>query len=426
MSRSSLASTALGQLPGFVAGAALFTACSRDLSGDVTFAPPLAAALSIALLSLLVYVAETRLGRRDGAVTAVVAGTSSLGVLWACLMALDEPVVRSTGYGAGVLPAPLVERGLTALAITAMAAPLPVVLLARVKAFNPAHALRIGARASLGLGALLVAMSSWPIAHHPSPAGYVATLPVYARLPAQTDFPRGHLRDEGSLCTDEMPVGPYSLRRICEGSCDTAEGTCALELGARPGDFVRDDEPRIMPVSRRSELVTRFDDARGLLVVEERGGRRIAFDLRTMLPRWVLVGELRGALGAPTGWLASALVGLVAAALALTSLRRRGAPQPLDATLRDDGVVVLDGRALTGVTVPPSLRPGPVVVFLARPLGVEHYRDGVSQHGARVEAGTVADRRDRHAARATLRDALAWAAVALTAAPLVAWAMRAM
>ncbi len=97
----------------------------------------------------------------------------------------------------------------------------------------------------------------------------------------------------------------------------------------------------------------------------------------------------------------------------------------MDATLRPDGALVLDGRALTGVAVPPEVAPGPVVVFLAQHLGALHYRDDAPQSGALVEAGTLTDHRARVTARASMWAAIAWSVAALAGAPLAAWAQGA-
>ena len=206
--------------------------------------------------------------------------------------------------------------------------------------------------------------------------------------------------------------------------CAAADGPCALLLGrAEPESPDRTNtSPR--RVRRGSELAVRLDDVHGLWFFDDDRGARLAFDAQTLAARRVLDADLAGALAPPRGWIACGLVGLLAALAMIAAGRRGRGADPVAATLRDDGVVVLDGRALTGVSVPPTVAPGPVVVFLARPLAPVHYRDDAPQDGAVVEAGTLDDRHARHAARAAMWHGLAWSMATLTTSPLLACALH--
>ncbi len=147
----------------------------------------------------------------------------------------------------------------------------------------------------------------------------------------------------------------------------------------------------------------------------------IALDLRALRPRDIGPWNLVPVLAPPRAWITFAATGLFLSLALLLATRRRAATEPVDATLRPDGALVLDGRALTGVVVPPEVAPGPVVVFLAKELGALHYRDDAPQSGARVESGTLAAYRARVTERAGMWAALAWALAALAGAPLAAW-----
>lgn len=425
MTRSTQHAAALGQLVAMVAGATLYLALARDLFETATLAPPLTAALVGVMLAAVGRVAEARLGRGAGASTVLAVAAAPAALFAVCRWALEEPIVRTTA-SADLSFGDHRILALVVFGVCSMVGAIPVGVFARRDVAALARLVRVASFASLGVGVALVAWAASRATHHPAPAAYVASQAVFARLPAQTDYPRGHLRDQVGACEDEIPLAGVTLRRTCDVPCAAADGLCTLHLGRAEPESP--DRANTSPhrVRRSSELAVRLDDVHGLWFFDDDRGARLAFDAQTLSARRVFDSDLAGALAPPRGWIACGLVGLLAALAMVAAGRRRRGADPVAATLRDDGVVVLDGRALTGVSVPPTIAPGPVVVFLARPLAPVHYRDDAPQDGAVVEAGTLDDRHARHAARAAMWHGLAWSMATLTTSPLLACALHAL
>ena len=379
------------------------------------------------LVLLLVFGAAVLSGRRmsarAGADAAIVALATSLSILSICVAALHMTIT----HGVDRIPGGLWEASVVSLqgASSPLLFPLFAATLARsLRSTAWLRGARFGAYAALLVLAGLLVAATVASKRAPSRAQYLSSLPMFARLPAQTHLSSRSSAPETDRCRDVVPLGDVTLVRDSNGRCGTAEAVCSLGVvrsvrrGA-PSAAALDAAPKSdARIYSNEELRVRLDGARDLLLVND----RIALDLRALRPRDVGPWNLVPVLAPPRVWITFAATGLVLSLALLLATRRRRAPEPVDATLRPDGALVLDGRALTGVAVPPEVAPGPVVVFLAQHLGALHYRDDAPQSGARVEAGTLADHRARVTARASMWAAIAWSVAALAGAPLAAWA----
>ncbi len=355
------------------------------------------------------------------AAVTTLAATASLGVLGACVFVLHQPFA-----GDGWRGALAASRWVPASALATLAASAALAAYAR-SAMRPHRALRPGAwLAAFALSALLAA-AAFASSHSPAPGRYLASTTLYARLPAKWPRPRMYV-DTPRACRDVIPFGPVALVRDCGGACEARSARCALGLvesprrgGPSPGavDAAR-RTPAVLTSTR--ELRVRLDEARDLMLVDD-GDALVALDLRARGPVDLGPRALVPVLAPPRAWVVLGAGGLaLALALLAVSYRRRRGPEPRAATLRPDGALVLDGRALTGVVVPPEVAPGPAVVFLAGELPPQHYRDDAPLPHARVEAGTPDEHRARVAARSAIWAALALTTAALAGAPLAAWA----
>lgn len=349
------------------------------------------------------------------------AATASLGVLGACVFVLHQPFA-----GDGWRGALAASRWVPASALATFAASAALAAYTR-GAVRPHRALRPGAWLAAFLLSALLAASAFTSSRAPAPERYLASTTLYARLPAKS--PRlGARVDAMHDCRDVIPFGPVSLERDCGRSCGPASTRCALGLVASPrrggaSQGALDATPRSPAVLASSrELRVRLDEARDLMLVDD-GDALVALDPRGLQPVDVSPRTLVPALAPPRAWAALGAAGLaLALALLAVSHRHRRGPEPRPATLRPDGALVLDGRVLTGVVVPPEVAPGPAVVFLAGELPPQHYRDDAALPTARVEAGTPDEHRARVAARSAIWAALALTTAALAGAPLAAWA----
>jgi|GEM_PF-1940165 len=391
---------------------------------------PIEVSLSLALLALFGAAALSgrRLSTRAGADAVIVALATAVGVLIASVAALWVNITYGSSHEAiglwGLYSAVLSTSPAVTLLPVLL---LPIIAATMARSLPPASWLR-GARfgayaASLALVGLLGA-ATVVSQRAPSRMQYLTSLPMFARLPAQTQLGSRSNASETDRRRDVIPLGDVTLVRDCSGRLGAVEAWCSLGVvrsvhrGAL-STATLDAAPKSTAYIRHSdELRVRLDGARDLLVVND----RVALDLRALRPRNVGPWNLVPVLAPPRAWITFAATGLLLSLALLVATRRRRAAEPVGATLRPDGALVLDGRALTGVAVPPNVAPGPVVVFLARGLVALHYRDDAPQSGARVEAGTLADHRARVTARASMWAAVAWATAALAGAPLAAWA----
>jgi hypothetical protein len=411
-----------------VVGCAIWPTLARAVLG-----PPWIDAgqdVPLPLVLLLVFGAAVLSGRRmstrAGADAAIVALATSLSILSICVAAMHVTIT----LGEDSFPGGLWEASVVSLqgASSPLLFPLFAAMLARsLRSTAWLRGARFGAYAALFglvgfLGAAMVVSR-----RAPSRMQYVSSLPVFARLPAQTQLGSRSSASESDRLRDVIPLGDVTLVRDCSGRRERTETWCTLgvvrsvQRGA-PSAATLDAAPKSMAYVRNGdELRVRLDGARDLLIVND----VIALDLRALRPRSIGPWNLVPVLAPPRAWITFAATGLVLSLALLLATRRRRAPEPVEATLRPDGALVLDGRALTGVAVPPEVAPGPVVVFLAQHLGALHYRDDAPQSGARVEAGTLADHRARVTARASMWAAIAWSVTALAGAPLAAWAQGA-
>jgi peptidylprolyl isomerase len=352
---------------------------------------------------------------------ATAALATSLGVFIACGISLREPLMHGTAEYARAFHVARTTGAGVVIALT-----LAGLVLARSPRITPRPRMSfVGACAAIvALVGLLAA--SWVVSKQAhSRDSYLPSLPTFARLPAQIHIrPRTSGEDEHH-CRDVIPIGAVSIVRDCAGPCRPQATMCSLGIVRSdrhgPSTSALDVAPRSAPrLSNSRELRVRLDDARDVMFVDD-DYSLVALDLRALRPRDIGPWNLVPVLAPPRAWITFAATGLLLALALLLTTRRRAATEPVDATLRPDGALVLDGRALTGVVVPPEVAPGPVVVFLAKELGALHYRDDAPQSGARVESGTLAAYRARVTERAGMWAALAWALAALAGAPLAAW-----
>lgn len=414
-------SLALGALSAALAALTLASAI-------VLFWPAIFGLIAAPALSALVVVGLAamffgREGERLAAGAAVVGLVASVNVVFGCVVILHTPP------GVAVPPDHLAMVSLRFMQTGATVLAALVALVAwRLLAINAAWSARLTRVAATASLVLLVGLSLTALRHAtraPSFDGYVRSLPLFARVPAQSDLSTSAVTREPSMHRDVIPLGEVAMVRTCTPS---EGGSCTLGLvrqtlllpalassvqgSSRSSAFVRADD----------ELIVRLDERRGLYVVGlGRSPQAILLDPYTLHVSNVSAWTLRPPVAPHRAWTLLALFGCaLSLALVIASHRRRGA-EPVEAELRDDGVIVREGRALTGVAVPSGVTAGPVVLFGLREAGATHYRDDLPQTGVRVEPGRLTDHRRRVLVRAGVWAGLAWAVSALAGAPLAAW-----
>jgi hypothetical protein len=382
-------------------------------------APALAALVVVGLASMRF----GREGERLAAGAAVVGLVASVNVVFGCVVMLHTPP------GVAV---PNDDLSMTALRFAQTGATVLAALVAlvawRLLAIKPEWSVFFTRLMAMGALLLLAFFSLCAIegsARAPSFDRYFRSLPLFVRAPAQADLSSSAVTREPSMQRDVIPLGEVAIVRTCTTS---ANGSCTLGLtpqtlmlpalassvqGASRSDaFVRADD----------ELIVRLDESRGFYVVGlDRSPQAITLDPHTLHVSNLRAWTLRPAAAPPRAWNLLAFLGnALSLALLIASWRRRG-PEPVEAVLREDGALVREGRALTGVAVSPGTPSGPVVVFGLREPGATHYRDDLPQTGARIEPGRLTDHHRRVLVRAGVWAGLAWSVAALAGAPLVAW-----
>lgn len=397
-------------------------------SAIVLFWPAIFGLIAAPTLSALVVVGLAamffgREGERLAAGAAVVGLVASVNVVVGCVVILHTPP------GVAVPPDNLAMASLRFMQTGGTVLAALVALVAwRLLAINAPWSARFTRTTAAFAVVLLTGLSLTALRHAaraPSFDAYVRSLPLFARAPAQADLSTSAVTREPSMHRDVIPLGEVAIVRTCTPS---EGGSCTLGLtrqtlllpalassvqgASRSSAFVRADD----------ELIVRLDERRGLYVVGlDRSPQAIMLDPHTLYVSNLSAWTLRPPAAPHRMWHLLACFGCaLSLALLIASWRRRGA-EPVEAELRDDGVIVREGRALAGVAVLPGISPGPVVVFGLREAGATHYRDDLPQTGVRVEPGRLADHRRRVLVRAGVWAGLAWAVSALAGAPLVAW-----
>jgi FKBP-type peptidyl-prolyl cis-trans isomerase FkpA len=278
--------------------------------------------------------------------------------------------------------------------------------------------------AGLALAALLAVLAASVVLQQRTapPERFVASMEVFARLPAFRDVPS--LRQAEPWMQRVVPLGRFFLLQRCPGA------RCQVWLAPRiDGDI--EPSPSSLPPEQADavfadhrEITVRLDAARDLIALDD-GAHQLLFDRETGEARPAGWNQLRPAPAPPVRWTLLGALGWVLALAAAWSSRRTKAVEPVEAELRDDGAVIHQGRAVP-LAAPPTLSPGPVLVWLDGDSPVSHYRDARTTPGARMEPGTLTIFRANAISRAVARRSLVTALVFLSVAPFVAWGIAAL
>jgi hypothetical protein len=275
------------------------------------------------------------------------------------------------------------------------------------------------------LGAILVAAAVFRAARHPStdhPTQYLDALPRIAVIPPMdptTAKPVARPMRESTSSpelVDETRIGDVTAQRTC------TDGSCSFKLRRGDGPFPPDRMAETIPVT--GGVVVLRDEKHGFWIF----GTSCAFRDRDLQITDVTVQDLADELSAPTGWILGGSAGVVVA-LALWQKRRRLAERARWIAGAREGILGENGW-ITFHDDTPMRRAAPDLALPAGPVllngsagiggGAAGYRSGGTSGGEEIAAG------ERGVLVAALRsqmkdlDALGFAAVTLSAAPLVA------
>lgn len=401
---------------------------ARGVSGGLVPAAPVVAAV---LLALCLGAGRLAGGTLRPALSAGFATAAPLLCL-ACLFDLADPLVASFWMcGTGMVGVWLLGPFLFAGAAGAGALAGSAASGARLPAAIPWLVLAAGAVALAGL--LLAAGGR---AGRPTPATFVASIPVVGTLPPTRRLAEG---SPFSCGTQEPGV---TAAPVCAPGFDCAEGRCVREdfVAAAGLAFRRscgpsgdcalallpeaDDTPgwERVSVQGREPLSVRRDPRHGIVIV----GDQVAFDLGTRAPVDVTVHRVSDSLSPPLGWslggAAGVLVALLSALAALGARRRRARlcrarEGRVDA---EGGILFEDGWEPLRVRATTPLTPGPVLALPTGPVLPPSYRaagGGATWQGV---AGSRAEVLERLRLRERGLAAVGIAATWLFGAPLVA------
>jgi hypothetical protein len=290
---------------------------------------------------------------------------------------------------------------------------------------SPARAGVLG-RGALSLGAILVAAAVARAVGHPGTDHarlYLDALPQIAVIPpidpATAKEVAFATREStpGPRLMDETRFGDITAQRTC------SEGSCSFRLRRGEGPFPPDRMTETMPVNG-GVVVTR-DEKHGFWIL----GGNSAFRDRDLQSTDINIQDIAGELSAPTGWILGAAGGVVVA-MVLWQKRRRLAGRARriaaarEGTLGENGWITLhDDTPAWRASPDLALAAGPVLLLGsgAKAGGAAGaYRSEGASGGEEIVAGA------RETIVAGLRsqmkdlDALGFAAVLITAAPLVA------
>ncbi len=372
------------------------------------------------------------LGPRGRAVSALTLASASVPLLLGALYTLGQPVVDAdrwrcgTGDVALLLMAPpviLVLVALASLVSTVVAGGAPAALARRTRWL---------AVAAVAVSAGLVAASSVRAGRFPESDGYVASLPVVARVTAASGYPVAVQRAAESPLSGpgaqsetvrvyDDRLGPVVLRRRCiANECD------ATLLRASQPDAASAKRVSHERVPSDRAIEVHRDAAHDIWVVDSGWAR--PYRGPDLDSRDVHVADIADHLSPPHGWLVCAALGLALAG-ALLLVRRRAARDLRAIEAGRQGVLEASGLVRFGDGEPPvrvapgqALAEGPVVVFPGALVSGGAYRAD-APGGARVACGDREAILARVRERLALLDALAFAACALTGAPLLACAI---
>jgi hypothetical protein len=281
------------------------------------------------------------------------------------------------------------------------------------------------ARGALILGAILVAAAVFRAARHPSTdhaTRYLDTLPRIAVIPPMdptTAKPVARPMRESTSSpelVDETRIGDITAQRTC------TDGSCSFRLRRGDGPFPPDR--MVETVTHSGDVVVTRDEKHGFLIF----GNRSAFRDRDLQITDISVQDVADELSAPMGWILGGAAGVVVA-LALWQKRRRVADEARWIAAAREGILGENGwitfhddtpmrRAAPDLALPA----GPVLLKTSAAIGggAAAYRSEGTSGGEEIVAG------ERGVLVAALRsqmkdlDALGFAAVMLSAAPLVA------
>ena len=278
--------------------------------------------------------------------------------------------------------------------------------------------------AGLALTSLLAVLGASVVVRQrtPPPERHIASLEVFARLPAFRDV--HSLRQAEPWMQRVVPLGPLLLLQRCPDAHCQVWLTPRIDGSIEPSPSSLPPEEVTTVIADHREIIVRIDAARDLVALDD-GAHQLLFDRETGEARPAGWDQLRPAPAPPDRWIVLGAVGWILALAAAWSSRRTKAVDPVEAELRDDGAMIHQGRAVP-LAAPPTLSPGPVLVWLDGDSPVSHYRDARTTPGARVEPGTLAIFRANAISRAAARRSLVTALVFFSVAPFVAWGIAAL
>jgi hypothetical protein len=364
---------------------------------------------------------------------AAVFGAPALLVLPAVMM--SEPVVQSawrcgTPAVAAALMMPVLAFfvGLVAAAIGCVVAAIAGRRLARLARLAP-----IIAGAAMITVAVLCVAAGVRAARHPVAGAWAAALPVIGTL--DPDAPAGDaVRACGAVVARvELPQGSRTVLVGCEPAVPGRSpgglvgGRPSLVLGDPAGQPLADGPSHLdrITADRGAPVAIRVDARHGLVVVTQSGVVLGAMDGSSGELVDVPLRLVASEVAPPLGTIAAAVVGLLVAGARVRRARQeraamRRVARGTEAMVDEAGWVAPsdggDGFRPPGAPLPPG-----EAVVLGRPAAGP-FRGGADRR-AWVLPGARAEHVEAHRARATAFDLEAAAALALTAAPLVAAAL---
>jgi hypothetical protein len=426
----------------FAAAAGLTASCAFVLAffggREVFRAAPTAPWLALLLLAsapLLGRIGRWALGPRGPVAAAIAIALVAPMIVLGAFHELSEPLIYAQPPMCGTPRMTLEMSVPPAMFVAGATSALLAALLVAYGGPRLDRALHALVAALAAITAVLVGGSILRAARYPDTDHYVRALPIVAEVPAASgllqilaadplvrrtapdraaDIPRS------SVFLYDADLGGALLRRTC------AAHRCRATFVPRgtPKNQVRYDW---WEVEETAIITARGAPTHALWVVEAEGAR--AYLGPDFERSDVRVRDVASSVSPPIGWILGAAGGLALAGAAL-ALRRRAAhrraaiAEGRAGTLEPSGLVKVTGddhplRVAPGQTLvvgPVVVLPGPVA-----PGGV--YRGDGLLLGARVACGEQDELLDAASTKMAYLDTLALAALALTAAPLVASAI---
>jgi hypothetical protein len=195
-------------------------------------------------------VSARRMSTRAGADAAIVALATATSVLITCVAAMCATITHGLYRGPYGLLGLMFVRTHGAIAVLLL--PILAALVVRsLRSTAWLRTARFGAYAASLMLVGLLGMATVVSLRAPSPRQYLGSLPMFARLPAQTQLGSRSNAPETGHCRDVIPLGDVTLVRDCNGRCGTAEAWCSLSVVAQRAQRAPLRRPRSTPHRNR-------------------------------------------------------------------------------------------------------------------------------------------------------------------------------